>query len=203
MSLECINVEAPRVLSVAIDPSDANVVWAGVEVDGVRRSLDGGETWTSITNGITDPDTHGVVVSTATPKTGFTNTASEIFTSIDMGESWQPMGARQFFPMPYIRSMILKVDDPKVMFCGNGDGPFGEAGTLQRSLDQGHTWETMPLPEEPNTPIWAFAVNRADPDLIFCCSKWGQIFSSKDGGDSWGKVRREFSETRAIAWQPN
>src|SRR5437870_10358282 len=45
---ECPNVRFPRVLSMAVDPADHRVVWAGAEVDGVRRSLDGGETWETI-----------------------------------------------------------------------------------------------------------------------------------------------------------
>jgi photosystem II stability/assembly factor-like uncharacterized protein len=72
----CPNVRFPRVLSLAIDPTDPQIVWAGVEVDGVRRSLDGGDTWettgAAVTPGtigrqLNNPDIHGVVVSSASP----------------------------------------------------------------------------------------------------------------------------------------
>jgi hypothetical protein len=33
------------VTSVIVDPDDHRMVWAGVEIDGVFRSLDGGNTW--------------------------------------------------------------------------------------------------------------------------------------------------------------
>jgi hypothetical protein len=29
------------------------------------------------------------------------------------------------------------------------------------------------------------------------------MFASEDAGDSWVKLRREFSEIRALAWTPN
>ncbi len=29
------------------------------------------------------------------------------------------------------------------------------------------------------------------------------LFASPDGGDSWVKRRREFTEIRALAWMPN
>ena len=59
---DCPNVGIPRVTALTVDPSDHRIVWAGVEVDGVRRSLDGGETWTRIAGGLTDPDIHDVAV---------------------------------------------------------------------------------------------------------------------------------------------
>jgi hypothetical protein len=61
----------------------------------------------------------------------------------------------------------------------------------------------LPLPCEPNTPMWTFATHPADPGLILACSHYGQLFASKDGGDAWAKLRREFTEIRALAWTPN
>ncbi|MGH8056150.1 MAG: WD40/YVTN/BNR-like repeat-containing protein, partial [Candidatus Entotheonellia bacterium] len=60
---ECPNVGIPRVTAIAIDPVDHRRVWAGIEVDGVRRSLDGGDTWETITSGVSDPDIHNVAIS--------------------------------------------------------------------------------------------------------------------------------------------
>ncbi len=81
MAKDCPNVRIPRVTALAVDPSDHRIVWAGVEVDGVRRSMDGGDTWQVITNGINDPDIHdvGVVVNGSTKV--LTTTPHEIFAS--------------------------------------------------------------------------------------------------------------------------
>jgi photosystem II stability/assembly factor-like uncharacterized protein len=207
----CPNVRFPRVLSLAVDPTDPQIVWAGVEVDGVRRSLDGGDTWettgAAVTPGtigrqLNNPDIHGVVVSSASPTTVLVSTPQEVFASTDAGENWQPLGVQKHFPMPYCRSLALKVDDPNILFVANGDAAAGETGSVQRSKDRGQTWETLPLPIVPNTPIWTFATHAADADLMVTCSHYGQVFISEDAGDSWRKVRREFSEIRALAWVP-
>lgn len=209
---ECPNVRFPRVLSIAIDPTDHRTVWAGAEVDGVRCSVDGGDTWETIGAAVTpgrrgrqlnDPDIHGIVVSGTSPTTVLVSTPREIFASTDVGDSWQPLGVKQHFKLPYCRAIALKADDHNVLFVGNGDGATGETGTVQRSKDRGQTWETLPLPIAPNTPIWTFAMHSADPDLVVTCSHYGQVFISEDAGDSWRKVRREFSEIRALAWVPN
>lgn len=209
---ECPAVRFPRVLSLAVDPNDHRVVWAGAEVDGVRRSLDGGDTWSTtgaagtpgpIGTQLNDPDIHCIVASGTSPTTAFVSTPREIFASTDKGESWRPLGVRQQFPLGYCRGIALKADDPNVLFAAIGDTATGETGSIQRSRDRGETWETLPLPIEPNSPIWTFATNPADADLILACSHYGQVFVSEDGGDSWLKIRREFSEIRALAWVPN
>jgi photosystem II stability/assembly factor-like uncharacterized protein len=208
---ECPNVRFPRVLSIAVDPNDHRVVWAGAEVDGVRRSLDGGETWETIGAAVTsgaigkqlnDPDIHGIAVSSTTPTTVLVSTPREIFASTDQGESWQPLGVKNAFPLPYCRGIAVKTNAPNVLFVANGDAAAGETGTVQRSQDQGRTWETLTLPVVPNTPIWTFALHAADPELLLTCSHYGQVFVSHDAGDTWHKIRREFSEIRALAWVP-
>ena len=92
MAEECPNVRVPRVTALEVDPSNPKVVWAGVEVDGVRRSLDGGDTWTRINGGLNDPDIHGMTVSSGAGVTVFTSTPGEVFASTDTGESWQGLG---------------------------------------------------------------------------------------------------------------
>ena len=203
MATECPNVRIPRVTALVVDPSDHAVVWAGVEVDGVRRSRDGGKTWSRINGGLNNPDIHDIRVSPTPPTTVMVCTNDEIHVSTDTGESWHGLGVDKPFGLPYCRNLTLKADDPRVIFVATGDGPMGSTGTIQRSRDGGQSWTTLPLPVEPNTPIWTFATHAADPDRILSCSHYGQIFVTQDGGDSWEKLRREFAEVRAVAWMPN
>src|SRR2546425_3590119 len=55
LAAECPAVVIPRVTALAVDPEDHRTVWAGIEVDGVRRSLDGGEAWTTMAGGAGGP----------------------------------------------------------------------------------------------------------------------------------------------------
>ena len=46
------------------------------------------------------------------------------------------------------------------------------------------------------------AINAADPQLIFVLTNLGQLFISRDGGDGWRKIRREFGGVRSVHWRP-
>ena len=201
LAQECV-IGTPRVTAMAVDPDDSRIVWAGVEIDGVHRSLDGGDTWTRIP-GVTDPDIHGMIVAKGNPDQVLTSTPHEIFASTDVGESWQAMDISNKFPAPYCRWIAVKTDDSQVIFAGCGDSAIGSSGNVQRTTDGGETWETRPLPVEPNSPLYGFATNPANPNRILSFSLFGEIYVSEDAGDSLQKVKREFGEIRAIAWLPN
>ena len=111
----------------------------------------------------------------------------------------------QQFPHAYTRAIAVKEDDSHVIFVGHGNTASPTIGSVQRSQDGGTTWETLPLPGEPNsyislssrpihpqTPTWCWPA----PSTASC--SW-----SHDAGDAWRKVRQEFSEVRALAWMPS
>jgi photosystem II stability/assembly factor-like uncharacterized protein len=50
---ECPAVGVPRVTDIAIDPLEPTRMWASIEVDGMRQSTDGGQTWRRIEGPIT------------------------------------------------------------------------------------------------------------------------------------------------------
>ena len=199
---ECA-IGSPRVTAMLVDPVDQDTVYAGVEIDGVYRSRDGGDTWAQVDNGITNPDIHGMAISLGEQKTLLVSTPNEIYASKDEGETFQSLAVTSSFPMPYCRWVAVKADDAQVLFAANGDAAIGNTGTIQRSTDGGKTWETPPLPVEPNSPIWNFATHSSDPDLILANSIYGELYRSADGGESWEKLKKEFTEVRALAWTPN
>ena len=202
MAQECA-IGSPRVTAMLVDPLDPGTVLAGVEIDGVYRSRDGGDTWSQLDAGITNPDIHGMAFSLGEQKTLLVSTPREIFASQDDGETFHSLAVTTSFPMPYCRWIAVKSDNPQVLFAANGDAAIGNTGTIQRSTDGGGSWETRPLPVEPNSPLWNFATHPADPDLILANSVYGELYRSPDGGDNWEKLKKEFTEVRALAWVPN
>ena len=202
IAAECPNVGIPRPTAIAIDPTDHRHVWVGLEVDGVRHSADGGETWTRVDGQIPNPDVHNVLVIAGPPKTVLVLVNDEVWRSIDDGATWTPARAREVFPWHYPRGIAARPDDDRTVFVTVGDTTPGRIGTLLRSRDAGATWQAVSLPTQPNSAVWTVSIPAAAPALVFAASRYGYLYRSDDGGDSWRKLWREFGEVSSIVWLP-
>jgi photosystem II stability/assembly factor-like uncharacterized protein len=194
---EC-SIGEPFVTRVLVDPADSRTVWAGVEIDGVYRSRDGGETWTHL-DGPDDPDVHDLAVA---PGRVIVSTNREVFWSADSARTWTAVGIETAWPLPYARGVVVKPDEPSVLFAGCGETTTGETGAVLRSSDGGRTWQTLSLPVRPNATMWGLAAHPADPHRVVAFTLFGEVYVSEDAGESWRKIGREFGEIRAAAWLP-
>jgi photosystem II stability/assembly factor-like uncharacterized protein len=197
---ECPNVGIPRPTGIAIDPTDHRHVWVGLEVDGVRHSADGGETWTKINGQIPNQDVHNMLVTAGPPKAVFTVVNDDVWRSTDDGRTWTAARARETFPWHYPRGIAVKPDDPQTIFVTIGDSTPGRIGAIMRSRDAGATWHSLPLPGQPNSAIWTVSIPAESPDTVLAASRYGYLYRSDDGGDSWRKLWREFGEVSSILW---
>ena len=190
-----------RVTQIVFDPHDANAVWAGVEIDGCWRSLDGGKTWERTSNGIKSDDLHGLAVVHNGKRRVFATTNKGFFVTDNDGDSWDQIILDS--PWQYTRSVAQSADESPVMFVTNGEGSPGVAGRLYRSLDCGRTWKDVHLPGEVESSVYFLAVHPADPKLVFAAATLGQVYRSTDGGGTWTALKRRVNEIRAIAWMPH
>ena len=202
IAAECANVGSPRPTGIAIDPTDHRHVWVGLEVDGVRHSADGGETWTTVNGQIPNPDVHSVLVIAGPPKAVFTVVNDDVWRSTDDGATWQPARAREVFPWHYPRCIAARPGDARTVFLTLGDSTPGRVGTVLRSQDAGATWQNLGLPVQPNSAMWTVSIPASAPDTVFAASRYGYLYRSDDGGDSWRKLWREFGEVSSILWVP-
>ncbi len=195
-----------RTTSMFVDPRDRQRVWAGVEVDGVHKSLDGGDSWVRLPDlgeNLFQNDIHGLarVAGRATYATSPFGLAA----SVDEGESWD----YHYFPkhheddgISYCRQVVVKADDPDVMFVANGDGIPGTVGTVQRTRDGGRSWESASLPVCPKSVVYGLGTHPQRADVVVAASLYGYVYVTEDAGDSWRKLDKEFGEVRSVAVTP-
>src|SRR5262249_2031974 len=199
---ECPNVGVPRPTGIAVDPTDDRNVWVGLEVDGVRHSTDGGDSWTKVNGQIPDPDVHSGLVVAGPPKAVFTVVNDDVWRSTDDGKTWQAARAKEVFPWHYPRSIAVKPNDSRTVFVTLGDSTPGRIGTVMRSKDAGGTWESLGLPVQPNSAIGTVSMPASSPDTVLAASRYGYLYRSDDSGDSWRKLWREFGEVSSVLWIP-
>ena len=199
---ECPNVGVPRVTGIAVDPMTHNDVWVGLEVDGLRHSSDGGDTWETINGAIPNPDVHNVAVAGGPPKPVVVVVNNDVYTSTNNGGNWDRLGIKEVFPYTYPRGILVQPGNSNNIFVTIGDSTPGRVGTVMRSQDTGKTWESLPLPVEPNSAMWVVNAQAAEPQVMFAGSRYGYMYRSEDSGDSWTKLWREFSEISSVLWVP-
>ena len=99
IAADCPNVGIPRPTGISIDPTNHRRVWVGLEVDGVRHSADGGETWSKVNGQIPNQDVHNVLVVAGPPKAVFTVVNDDVWRSTDDGRHMDTGAGAGGFPV--------------------------------------------------------------------------------------------------------
>ncbi len=211
LAQECEGIPIiPRVTTIIIDPEDHETVYAGIEIDGMRLSTDGGKTWDNRSEGLSSQDIHGLTVVPGTQKTLVAATNNDVCITTDM-HNWTPLKVRDHFPWPYCRAAFYLNGDSAKVFIGAGNGPPGDQGGIFYMRQQNMLlasdaadaeairWDRSDIGMTANSTIWCFGYNPLVDGLLIACSVSGQLFLSEDNGDSWTKLTHEFGEVRALA----
>jgi len=129
-----VNMGPTRVTQILFDPLDKDTVWATIEIGGIYRSDDGGTSWISMSEGLVSSDVHGIAVTRDKKglKRLLASTNRGLHTSTDNGARWQFQSLDS--PWQYTRAVVVRPDDPSIVFLANGNGPPGDQGRLLRSL---------------------------------------------------------------------
>ncbi|MCS7047607.1 MAG: hypothetical protein NZO58_14715 [Gemmataceae bacterium] len=201
---ECPRILYTRVTTLKADPDDPQTFWAGIEIDGIQRSTDGGATWQPYSGqGLVSHDIHDLAIWRGNGrKVLLAATNADLHRSDDDGRSWQPLRMTQWLPWSYCRALALPLRPSDGVLLGVGNGPPGSEGLVAVGSGDGRSWRSAVFPGLANSTIWNFAVHPADPALIYASSVSGEVYRSSDGGHSWSKLAREFGEIRALAWTP-
>ena len=171
---------------LAVDPADPETVFVGLREDGVRRSVDGGRTWTDCK--LPDPAVFSLAVSAADGAVYAGTEPSRLFRSDDGGESWSELDALlelpsqpswSFPPRPWtshVRWIAPSPHDPDLLLVGI------ELGGLMRSSDGGQSWQDHRPGAQRD--VHSLAWHPHTPDRAYEAGGGGAAFST-DAGESW------------------
>ncbi len=176
-----------HVRSIAPGPHDANLLLAGIELGGVMRSEDGGETWSDHRPGA-PKDVHALAWHPTVPGRAYEAGGGGAAWSRDGGLTWQPADAGR--DRHYTWGLAVDPDDPDRWYVSANPGP-GLAHDGERSAEAylyrwrgGGPWQPLGggLPQPLDSFPYALAT---DADSLFAGLGDGRIYRSEDRGEHW------------------
>jgi photosystem II stability/assembly factor-like uncharacterized protein len=190
---------------LAVDPRDAEVVYAGLREDGIRRTSDGGRTWKDCN--LPAPGVFSVAVSVVDGAVYAGTEPSALFRSDDDGESWRELTGLlelpsrpswSFPPRPWtshVRWIAPSPHDADLLLVGI------ELGGLMRSVDGGASWQDHRpgAQRDVHTLAWHPQVEGRAYEAGGGGAAW-----SEDGGETWqpADAGRDRHYTWAVAVDP-
>ncbi len=157
-----------HVLSLAITPSDSNIIYAGTGGfvgggHGVYKSTDGGQTWTAVNQGMLDYRISALAVDPTSPQTVYAGADDgTFFKTLDGGQTWENLTAKLPLPQdnhPTIQTIILDASGTLLLLTER-DGLFV-------SYDGGQMWQNMGNPGDSDSSFSTMAlVSRSDMIVI-------------------------------------
>jgi photosystem II stability/assembly factor-like uncharacterized protein len=173
---------------IAPSPHDASLLLVGIELGGLMRSSDGGETWQDHRPGA-QRDVHSLAWHPQRPGRAYEAGGGGTAWSDDGGETWHP--ADDGRDRHYAWSVAVDPDDPELWFVSASTGPFAAHGRGNPQARiyrrRGGGWEALAggLPEP--LPAMPYALVASDRRL-FAGLADGQLWESRDAGDTWREL---------------
>ncbi len=223
---------------ISISKSNSDIVYAGLRRSaaatnnvpaydasyGMYKSVDRGETWTEINTGLdnTSKAINAIAIHPDNSDIVYIGTIRDgIYYTENGGSSWNPKNIG--LVSSDIRSIAINYRNPKILYCGSGDG----AGIF-KSVDGGDLWmdinngiilecpsylniigraqlgmdlKSMPkifprsYSEIPWTSVLDIEIDPVNPDKVYFADRFSGIYLSTNAGDNWFKINEGLSVT--------
>jgi photosystem II stability/assembly factor-like uncharacterized protein len=185
-----------HVKHINFDPENSTTIYASVEVGGLLRSTDGGDSWEEFPS--LYEDVHRVMIHSSNPKFLYGVTGRGLYVSPNAGTTWEQWTRREDGIGGYPDGFVFRPSDPKlILMTAAHDAPGTWRTThfagarISRSKDGGRSWEILRngLPDRLQASIEAFCLEEAgESTAVFAATTSGDVFCSNDLGDSWKKI---------------
>jgi photosystem II stability/assembly factor-like uncharacterized protein len=205
--------ERDQVTALVTHPLHQDLLFAA-NLEGVFRSVDGGETFTPVSSGLSGPGIVSLAIDPTNEQRLFAGSGSHrpyflyegtgLFRSLDGGASWTKSSGIPEAPVPAI---VIHPSDPNLVYAAvMGHGVY-------KSSDGGDTWQASTTGIK-NRYVYSLAVDPADNQTVYAGtleyygnpqntgagpSDGAGLYKSVDGGATWGLIlRMNMVETIAV-----
>jgi photosystem II stability/assembly factor-like uncharacterized protein len=193
----------PLLSCIATHPKDQRTMFCGVEVGGVYRTRDGGQSWHDLD--VPDPDIHTVQVCPARPERVYVTTGTGGYCSDDEGSSWRRMGSANANTYTMGLAAHPSEADRVIISAAGGPPPTwrganGAGCDIYLSTDAGRRFRTVVRGLVGAVRRKALVINSKVPSEVVFGTSTGELYYSNDGGESFDEMASDLGDLRTIVF---
>ena len=206
--------------TVILDPKVDGRIYIAISAAGAFRTDDGGKTWKPInkglrSEGIPDPNAevghcvHHIAMNPKRPGVLFMQKHWDVMRSDNAGDLWTEVSGN--LPTDFGFAIDVHAHEPETIYVvpiKSDSEHYPLDGKLQvfRSKSGGNEWEAMTkgLPQKDcyvNVLRDAMAVDSLEECGVYFGTTGGQVYGSRDGGDSWAPIVRDLPAVLSVEAQ--
>ena len=206
--------------TILLDSTDARRMFIAISAAGVFRTEDGGETWQPSNCGLRSqflPDpaaevghcVHRIAMHQSRPNVLYMQKHWDVMRSEDGGNSWQEVSGN--LPTDFGFPIDVHAHEPETIYVvpiKSDSEHYPPEGKLRvyRSRTGGNEWEALTngLPQQDcylNVLRDAMAVDSLDSCGVYFGTSGGQVYASRNAGDTWTPIVRDLPAVLSIEVQ--
>lgn len=190
---------AGRMLDIAFDSNDPNVIWSGAASGGIWRSTDSGMSWAAMDDElptlaigciVTHPGNSNIIY-LGTGEGMFNGDAvmgAGVLRSIDGGQTWNTTGLIwELSEYAAVNEMAMHPTNPNILLAATRNG-------IYRTSNGGDNWTHTLYFESGNEDAKEMWIDPGNPNIVYTALgyPWGDnnngIYKSTDNGLTWQKL---------------
>ena len=194
----------PLVRGIAVSPQRTGTVYAGVEVGGVMGSVDRGDSWAELREGL-QPDVHSVACVLGPADRLYAATGVGFYRSQDAGASWETAceGLDELYSVP----LAVHPGEPGTVFTSAARSrprtwrtrDEGAEAKIYRSTDGAATWEAV-MDGLPDTLVAAVDALAVDGEgTVYAGLSDGRVLVGPSLAESWSVLAEGLGKVTALA----
>ena len=202
--------------TIVTHPTDPKVMAVAVSAAGFYRTSDGGLTWEAANRNIRAPFmpegqrypefgqcVHKVAMHPSHPERLYLQHHFGVYRSDDFGGTWRDIGSS--LPSDFGFPIAVHPSRPDTVYvlplhADMDRTPVGHRYRVHRTDDGGVTWRAFSegLPDEPVYSTVLRDAMTASPAGVFFGTRSGEVYASRDDGETWSTVARHLPDVLTV-----
>ncbi len=192
---------AGQIYSIAINPANQNIMYAGSFTTGVWKTTSSGITWTQTNTGLTNLTVQTLAISASNPNTIYCGTSQTgagagIYKSTDAGGTWSQINTGIVETSLGIQALAVNQTNPDIAYAAVFDGLVDSPQGFYKTTNGGTTWSPANTGMGTVKNILSIIINPLNSNELYCGTSFGvttqmgppHIYKTVNSAASWTDV---------------